>query len=233
MAFKTAIEFSGSNNEAFFVNDGVITKATLAYDVPAFEGWDNSDNIVLNMEISQDGLQYPVRQTLFGSFQTEETEREVTTGSGKNKKTELVPTTVIKGMGSAFRVFELIKNACESGQVTDEIELAPTGEIVVNGEMLVPKDIGGVVDFDAMIGVRVFYIRYKGTRKDGTTGYFTHRRLFTNWENEDDDGVRERLKKDFFKQVRGGWVKNYVGTVPDADDDTDSSTADGNDDPPF
>lgn len=231
MGFKTAIQFGGGSakNEAFFVNDGVVTKAEIGYDIAPFAGWETTENLVLRIEVEQDGLKYPVRLTAFGSYKTEEVEKEVTKGRGKAKTTEIVKTTKINGMGSAFRVLQVIQEACDSGQVKDEIEVSPTGEIIVNGTVLAPDEAGGVVDFPSLEGVRLFYVRYKAKR-GSSTGYNVHRRFLTYREGEDNGEAAERVKADFIKQVKGGWIKDYVGDIPD---DTAESSQDDEEELPF
>lgn len=233
MGFKTSIPFSGENKEAIFVNNGEVSAALLGYDIPPFESWEGTENLVLRLELTQEGLRYPVRLTAYGSYETEEVEKEVTTGRGKNKKVAMVPTTVIKGMGSAFRVTDIIQDACASGQVINDIEIAPGGEIMVDGELLSPEG-GELASFDALLGVKIFSLRYKANRRDGSTGYNTHRRFLTYREGEDDSDVESRLRADFYRQVRGGYISDYTGTAPDEDDEPAVvAGADGGTEPPF
>lgn len=233
MGFKTAIPFGGSGrNEAFFVNEGIITKAELGYDVAPFPGWEGSENLVLRLELEREGLNYPVRLTAFGSYATKEEKKEVTKGRGKTKQTEEVTVTEVTGMGSAFRVTEIIREACESGQVEEEIEINDEGLFVVNGEVLAPSEPGEMVEFEALHGVKIFYVRYKADRKGGQTGYNTHRRFMTYREGEDNGEVEARVKADFIKQVREGWIKDYIGDIPDEEEDVAAAT-DGDEKPPF
>lgn len=214
MAFKTSIPFAGQRKEAFFVNECVVETAEIGYDCPPFETWEGSENLVLRIEGKQDGLQYPVRLTLFGSYNTEMEDREVTVGKGKNAITKVVPTSIIKGMGSAFRVLDVIQDACSTGQITEDIEVSPTGELMIDGEIL-SADPGQFVPFEPLVGVRLFYIRYKAKRRDGETGQNTHRRILTLREGETAEDASSRLRADFIRQVKGGFIKDYVGDLPD------------------
>lgn len=215
MGFKTSIPFAGTKRESFFVNECVVESAEVGYDCPPFEAWEGSENIVLRIEGKQDGLNFPVRLTAYGSYNMETTEREVTVGKGKAAVTKVVPTQVITGMGSAFRVLDIIQDACASGQIEDDIEVSPTGELVVNGEIL-SADPGAFVPFPSLEGVVIFYIRYKANRRGGETGQNTHRRFLTMREGESKEEAMSRLRADFIRQVKGGYIKDYAGDLPDA-----------------
>lgn len=219
MAFKTSIPFGGGKQEAYFVNEGVITKAELGYDVAPFPSWEGTENLVLRLELEKEGMRWPQQLTIYGSYETEEVEKEVTHGRGKTKTTEVVKTTKITGMGSAFRVNDLLREICESGQIDIDMEINADGEVVIEGERMVPKEPGAMIPLPQLVDkdapIKIFYIRYKANRGKGNTGYNTHRRVVTYRANEDDNQVVERLKYDFRKQVRGGWIKDYLGEIAD------------------
>lgn len=237
MAFKTSIPFGGGKQEAYFVNDGIVSKAELGYDVAPFPTWEGTENLVLRLELEKEGLRWPQQITVYGSYESEEVEKEVTKGRGKTKTTEVVKTTRITGMGSAFRVTDLLREICESGQIDIEMEINEDGEIVVNGEAMVPEEPGAMIPLPQLVDkdqpIKIFSIRYKAKRGKGATGYNTHRRVMTYRAGEDDNAVIERLKYDFRKQVRGGWIKDYLGEVIDEPSSNGVAEEEGKEKVPF
>lgn len=173
-----------SRRDGVFIQKGNIFQANISYDASVRETWSPS-SVILRMKLKIKGLKFDPDVVLYGDYKV----------SGGE----------ITDEGSTFKVWGLIKNLAKKHGL-----LASYG---VDGKLIYENEtIEGPVSF--LDGKEIWTLSYIAYRKDdGSPGYRTFGQAFVQFDSYTDEEFEQYIREAFYRQVEGGWEKNYDPTI--------------------